>query len=266
MRRAFAWGACLILACSSATATAEGPERGGPFERGALALEAGRFEEAIAELEAHADREAPHPDASYDRGAAYVLRVKSGAERPGDLGRAAAAFEEALLARPEDVEARRALELVRAEIARRRARSGKGVVLATPSIDRAVVGLAEPRTWAGAMIACGWLLAVGLVLRRRPGASELAGLLAASVGAIALLGLAPIAMWADHLERTRRPAVLVAREAYLSDAAGAPLGGDPVVEGARIELAESDGGRARIRYGAREGWVPLETVRVLRAH
>lgn len=266
MKRAVAWVVWIVLACSTAEAPAEAPASNGPFERGALALEAGRFEEAIAELEAYADREPLHPDASYDRGAAYILRVKSGAERPGDLGRAAAAFEEAALARSDDREARRALELVRAEIARRRARAGKGVVLATPSIDRAVVGLAEPRTWAIATIACGWLLALGLILRKRPGASELAGLLAASVGGLALLGIAPIAMWADHLERTRRPAVLVAKEAYLSDATGAPLGGDPVIEGARIELAESEAGRARIRYGSREGWVPLETVQVLRTH
>ncbi len=259
-------GLTLALALSLGTLVAHGeePANGTPFERGAAALAAGRYEEAIAELEAHADREPPHPDASYDRGAAYLLRVRSGAERPGDLGRAAAAYEETLLLRPDDPDARRALELVRAEIARRRARSGKGVVLATPSIDRALVGLATPRTWSMTAIACGWLLALGLWLRRRPGSQDLAGLLVASIGGAALVVLAPIALWSDHLDRSRKPAVLVAREAFLSDDAGVTLGGEPVVEGARLEIAATDGDRARIRYGSREGWVPLETVRVLR--
>jgi len=234
------------------------------FRRGSTALAEGRYDDAIAELEAFADRETPHPDASFDRGAAYVLRVKSGAERTADLGRAAAAFEEALLLRPNDDEANHALELVRAEIARRRSRAGKGVVLATPSLDRALVRLASPRSWAYAAIACGSLLALGLWLRRRRGTAELAGLLLAPVTAVFLAALVPIALWSDHLERHRRPAVLVAREAFLTHEDGTTLGGDPVVEGARLELAETRGDRSRVRYGVREGWVPAETIRVLR--
>ncbi|MBM4358760.1 MAG: hypothetical protein FJ096_11715 [Deltaproteobacteria bacterium] len=265
MRAALSWLIFVNLLSLTQVTLADDDASGGTFERGAAALLAGRHEEAIAELEAHADREAPHPDASYDRGAAYLLRVRSGAERPGDLGRAVAAYEETLLLRPSDAEARRSLELVRAEIARRRARAGKGVVLATPSIDRALVGIVSPRTWSFAAIASGWLLGLGLWLRRRPGSNELAGLLAASVGGVLLLVLSPLAMWADHLDRTRRPAVLVVREAFLTDEAGVTQGGEPVIEGARLELAEARGDRARIRYGAREGWLPAETVRVLRA-
>lgn len=234
------------------------------FARGAAALAEGRYEDAIAELEAHADREAPHPDASFDRGLAYVLRVKSGSERAGDLGRAAAAFEETRLLRPHDEEARHALELVRAEIARRRARSGKGVVLATPSIDRAVVGLAAPRTWFVLTTATGALFGLGLWLRRRRGTTELAGQLLAPVSGIALLALVPLALWAEHLERERRPAVLVTREAFLTDEGGTALGGDPVIEGARLEIAETREDRVRVRYGTREGWLPIEAARELR--
>ena len=62
----------------------------------------GEFGKAIDDLEHLADRGFVHPDASYDRGVAYVMRVRGGAERPGDLGRAAAGFEEALLLRPHD--------------------------------------------------------------------------------------------------------------------------------------------------------------------
>lgn len=233
------------------------------FRRGAEALAAGRFEDAIAELEAHADREPAHPDACFDRGLAYVLRVRSGAERAGDLGRAAAAFEETRLLRPDDDEARRGLELVRAEIARRRARVGKGVVLATPSLDRALTSLATPRAWSVAAIAAGWLLAVALWLRRRQGTAHLAGVVAAPLAGVLLLVLVPTALWSDHLDRHRRPAVLVAREAFLTSDEGQSQGGDPIVEGARVELVETRADRARVRYGGREGWIPLETLHVL---
>jgi hypothetical protein len=242
----------------------EPTETGASFDRGAKALVGGRYEDAIAELEAYADREAPHPDASFDRGMAYLVRVRSGAERPGDLGRAAAAFEEARLLRPDDDEARHALELVRAEIARRRARSGKGVVLATPSIDRALVGIAEPRTWSLVAIGAGLLLGLGVWLRGRRGTSELAGLIVAGVSGVAVAALVPLALWSSHLERERRPGVLVVRDAFLTDDSGTTLGGDPVVEGARLELAESRGDRVLVRYGAREGWLPIEAARELR--
>jgi len=255
--------AALTLMVSFATvALAEEPATS--FERGAKALVAGRYEDAIAELEAYADREPPHPDASFDRGMAYLLRTRSGGERPGDLGRAAAAFEETRLLRPHDDEARHALELVRAEIARRRARSGKGVVLATPSIDRALVGLAEPRTWSVLAVGAGALLGLGLWLRGRRGANELAGLLTTAVSGVALLGLVPLALWSDHLDRARRPGVLVVREAFLTDESGTTLGGDPVVEGARLELAEARSDRVLVRYGTREGWLPIEAARELR--
>mgnify|MGYP000038248236 CR=1 FL=1 len=52
----------------------------------------GRYQAAIDQFEAHADRAPSHPDASFNRGFAYLMRIRNGAEKPGDLGRAAAAF------------------------------------------------------------------------------------------------------------------------------------------------------------------------------
>src|SRR6266699_2644113 len=94
------------------------------FKKGALALRDGSVNEAVEVFEALADRGFVHPDASFDRSLSYLARVRAGLERPGDLGRAAAALEETLLFRPDDREAESALELVRAEVARRRARNG----------------------------------------------------------------------------------------------------------------------------------------------
>ncbi len=235
------------------------------FRAGADALAVGRYGEAIAQLEAYADREPPHPDASFDRGAAYLMRVQSGAERAGDLGRAAAAFEESALMRPGDEQAHHALELVRAEVARRRARNGKAVLVATPSLDRALARLMAPRSWATLAITASWLFAIGLVLRRRrEGPMHLAGVLCASIGGVALALFLPIAEWSDHLDRTTRPAVLVTKEAFLTNEDGRALGGDPITEAAHLELSERKGDLAHIRYGTREGWIPVESARILR--
>jgi hypothetical protein len=89
------------------------------FARGVLALQKGDFTTAIAELESLADRGFAHPDASFDRGLAYVLpRHARAPSDPGDLGRAAAAFAEASLLRGgDDDEADRAPSIaVRAEV------------------------------------------------------------------------------------------------------------------------------------------------------
>jgi tetratricopeptide (TPR) repeat protein len=251
----------VILALVAAAQDAEASDY---FRAGAAALSLGKFEEAIALLEAYADHEAPHPDASYNRGAAYVLRVRSGAGRHGDLGCAAAAFEEALLLRPSDGEARHALELVRAEVARRRMRKSTSVEVATPSIDRVLVGLCAPRSWAIGAIMASWLFAVGLLLRRRRGSAHLAGTLLTPIAAVLFACLLPIAWWSERLDRTTRPAVLVTKEAQLMDENGNALGGDPITEATHLELGAIRGNLVHVRYGTREGWLPREAARVLR--
>jgi hypothetical protein len=138
------------------------------FARGVLALQKGDFTTAIAELESLADRGFVHPDASFDRGLAYVARVRAGADRPGDLGRAAAAFAEASLLRGgDDDEASRALDAVRAEAARRRSRQGREVLDVRPSLSRLVVGLASERAYSIVAFIASLGLAAALVLRRR---------------------------------------------------------------------------------------------------
>ncbi|MSP23915.1 MAG: hypothetical protein EXR75_01880 [Myxococcales bacterium] len=262
------WGlAALAFALIAGPARADtlDPAPHDSFRAGADALVLGKYEVAIAELEAHADREPPHPDASFDRALAYLARVRSGGERAGDLGRAAAALEETRLMRPDDAEAATALELVRAEVARRRARSQKSIVMATPSLDRLVYGLATPHAWAIAAILSSWLVAVGVLLRRRPaGARRLAGTLLIPVAAVLMVVLVPLAVGSAKVARSSVPGVLVVREAFLTDETGAALGGDPVLEAARLELGEERNTLVHVRNGVREGWLPAENVRTLR--
>jgi len=236
------------------------------FHKGVESLAAGDYDKAVDAFEALADRGEASPAAAYDRGLAYLARVRGKSERPGDLGRAAAAFEEVLLVDPDDAEAEHAVELVRAEVARRRARRSAGEVQARPSLDRIVVGLAPEQVWAWSALVASWVLTAGLVLRKAPrGPRHLAGLIATPIGLVALLVFAPLAGYARHLRRTVHPAVVVVPEAPMLDASGAATGRDPVPEASRVELHEQRGDLVRIRYGTSEGWTHAAGVRRLRA-
>ena len=254
--------ASLLLALpTAARAEDEAPDH---FALGSKALVEGRFQEAISQFEAYADRMPPHPDASFNRGLAYLSRVKNDAEKPGDLGRAAAAFEETLAMRPGDREARRALATVDAEVARRRARRGKDAVIARPTLDRVVVELASEKAWAVAAIIASFILAIGMVLRRREGSQHLAGVIMTPLGAVLLVVFVPLYHGARHLRLETKKGVLVVREAYLSDDSGARQGGEAIPEAARLEVGERKGRQLHVRYGAAEGWLPADTVRILR--
>lgn len=245
-----------------APATLDTPEA--LFQRGAEALKRGEHGTAIDTFEALADRGFFHPDASYDRGIAYILRVRAGADRPGDLGRAAAAFEEALLLRPGDADADAALDRVRAELTRRRARKSRSSMDARPTLDRLVVGLASEQTWGLAAIVASLLLALGLVLRRKPsGRAHIAGSVLAPTAAVALLALVPLTLGARHLRRTARPGVIVVDEVYLADDDGKSRGGDPIPEAAAVETSERRAGLVHVRWGAVSGWIPLGSVRLI---
>ncbi len=240
------------------------------FAAGAAALSEGRFTDAIDAFEGLADRGFAHPDASFDRGLAYAMRVREGAGRDGDLGRAVAGFEEALVLRPGDADAERALDAVRAEITRRRSKRGKSELNASPSLDRQLVGLLSVRTWGLLCLVASGLLSVGLVLRKaRDGALHVAGSVLVPVTLAALAALLPSLGWADHLARATRPAVSLAAELPLEDESGRPLvadsAGDPTVlpEGARVEVRERRGPRALVRWGSNEGWVTASELRLL---
>jgi hypothetical protein len=230
----------------------------------AEAMAAGRDDDAIAALEALADRGIVHPDASFDRGLAYARRARSERAASGDLGRAAAGFEEALLLRPSDAEAAAALEVVRGEVARRRARRGKDDVSVGDPPDRLVVGLLPELGWAALAVASSLVLALGLELRRRPpGPLRVAGALGVPLGALGVLLFTPATWWAGLMARERGLGVVVAPEVTLVDDAGGPVDAPVVPEAARVETGERRGERVHVRWGSYEGWAPNEAVRRL---
>lgn len=286
--------AALVLT-PAALASEIAPADAALAEKAAASLANGEYGAAIDAFEALADRGVLHPDTSYNRGLAYLMRIRARAGKPGDLGRAAAAFEETKRLRPDDEDAERALDLVRAEVTRRRARKGTDSVDQRPTLDRLVTGLVSDRAWTIASVVASCLLALGLVLRRfdRPDASEpvagkdakdlratepaaaqklasgpahplrVAGSVLVIVGAVLLLVLAPIAWHARTLRLTTRPGVVVTTEAYLTDETGKAAGGDPIPEAAAVEIGDRKGGLVHVRWGAIEGWLPATSVRVL---
>jgi hypothetical protein len=252
------------------------------FQKGALALKEGAVNEAVENFEALADRGFVHPDASFDRALSYLGRVRAGVERPGDLGRAAAALEETLLLRSDDRDAETALELVRAEVARRRARSGSSAdVDARPTLDRAVFGFASEWTWSILAAVSSLLLTAGLVLRLvaaqmaeagaggtmrevpLEGAIHLASTIAVPIGVVCMLVFAVLAGGARQLRLTTSDGVVVAPEAHLLTEKGVLTSRGAIPEAAKVELGEQRGALIHVRWGTVEGWTQSDAVRRL---
>lgn len=263
---AFALAACVFApGAALAQPPAEGAEA--VLARGAEALGRGAPREALELYEAYADGGGLHPDVSYSRGVAYLARARAGDDKPGDLGRAAAAFEETLALRPDDADAPRALDAVRSAVAHRRARGGKAIEIdAGPGAWAALVGLAGEQTWAWLAAAGSLSLSAGLLawLRARARQARLGGALASTLGALALaLGLA-FSLSARQARTRGERGVVIVPDLRLTTAASLPLPGSPSLpEAAGVDLAERRGALVRVRWGKVEGWAPATSVKRL---
>lgn len=268
VREAFVAIIALMLVAATASDVAvarESPEQ--RFDRGTKELLASDFDQAIVDFEYLADRGYAHPDVSYNRGLAYAKRARTKDEQPGDLGRAAAAFEESLLMRAQDREVEAALDAVRAEVARRRSRRAKDDLVVRPSLDRVLVGLTSERNWAYCAMGSSLLLAFGLLLRRKKtGPIHVAGSVLAPIAALGLLAFTPLLFGSRWLKEHRRPGVVVASETSFVDDQGRSIPSqNPIPEGSRVEVdTTARGDTVFVRWGANEGYVPMRAVRVLR--
>ncbi len=259
--------AVALVAATPATAKADDDTQA-LFAAATKALAEGRAGDAVGALEALADRGVVDPVASYDRGLAYAMRVRMGADVPGDLGRAAQGFEEALDLTSDGKladDAGRGLVAVRSEIARRRARAGEPVVVdPARSIGRAVAGLLSEQVWAILALLASLAVGVGLFVRRLAGASRarVAGGVVAGVATPALLVAVVLTLAARNDRLNLREAVVVTPGARPTDDRGLAVpGAASLPEGARVEVVESRGSMARVRFGAVEAWVSASALR-----
>jgi hypothetical protein len=238
------------------------------FADGVRALQEERPNDAVASFEALADRGIVDPVISYDRGLAYALRVRAGAEQPGDLGRAAHGFEEARALSwdsPLVVDAETALTAVRGEVGRRKAREGLTVdVEQHPSPWRTLTHALGETAWTWIAVTASVVLAAALFLRWLAHGSR-----ARAGAAIAIAASAPILVLAAALARTARHDRLWLREAIVISPAVRPSDAHGIVlpqaqalpEAARVEVVGDNGGWTEVRWGPLDAWVPTGTLR-----
>lgn len=264
--------ACVLLAIATLAIPriADADEDTDPaalFRSANEALAADRPSEAIAKLEALADRGVVDAVVSYNRGLAYAARVRAGSEQAGDLGRAAHGFEEAReLTRDPALaaDATSALTIVRSEIARRRSRAGDPVEIEHGfSLGRAITSLLPENAWAAIAALMAVILSVAIVLRRTQKLTR-AKVAATTAGAIAgsLLLITSILAWVARDARLHlREGVIIAPSARLLDSRHLAMDGvAPVPEGIRARVLDESGGFSRIGFAGVEGFLPSNAV------
>jgi hypothetical protein len=241
------------------------------FAQGTQALRDGRAGDAVASFESLADRGVVDPAASYDRGLAYALRVRIGAEVPGDLGRAVHGFEEARDLSHNDPklaeDASHALTIVRSEVARRRMRAGEPAsVDPGRSLSSTVSGLLAEDTWAELAVLQAAVFAFALFARwvGRKRRVRIAGSVVAGIAAVALALSVAMTLASRHDRLSLHEAIIVSAAARTTDEHGIALpGAAPLPEGARVEVLETTGPSTRVRFGSVEAWVAAGALRAL---
>lgn len=250
-------------------ATVEDRDPATIFREATDALAGERPTDAITKLESLGDHGVVDAVASFDRGLAYARRVRAGAnaEQPGDLGRAAHGFEEAReLTRDAALadEASRALVAVRAEVARRRARSGEPVDLADGvSLGRSIVGLLPENTWALLSILLTSILTVALGARSRVKLSR-ARVAATTTCAVSgsLLAITALCAWSARDARLHlREGVVVSPNARLLDDKHVVRDAvAPIPEATRVRIVDEGGGYSHVVVAGQDGWLSSSSV------
>ncbi len=272
--RTFALGVLLATLSASpwSSAALSAPSKPDVVAESAKDIERGAFSDAIEKLELLADQGIVHPDASFNRGVAYLDRARTPTARPGDRGRAIAGFAEALSLRPGDKEAEQGLAAAQNELERARRREGVTRTEESPSLGTLLVELLAEDTWATLALVSSLVTMLGLallVLTRRgtpeapASAWRLTGAVLGGVGAVSLAITGSAAGVARHTRLTARPAVVVAASARPLDAQGRPARGAPLSEGTRVRVLESQGQLLFVDAGQSRQWVRRSDVQTL---
>jgi hypothetical protein len=236
------------------------------------ACQRGAFSEAVDQLEALSDRGVVHPAVSFDRGLVYLRRAESPNKQRTDLGQAAAAFQEASELDPSDEEAATLLERVREQISERRASRSNDPMMARPRLVRAVLGLIGENIWALLALLGSIALTAGLALRlwAHNRNARLSGSVVSAIGLVLLVLGGGMAAAARQLRLSTSPAVVIAEQAQLLDAAGRPVSsashrevGNVIPEGSAVYVKETKGALAFVEWGELDAWVNLRELRRL---
>lgn len=254
----------------AARASDASPEDEALFQSAVTKLHEGRPGEAIADFEALADHGVVDASVSFNRGLAYIGRVRVGGEQAGDLGQAAHGLVEAkelTSDRTLAAEATRALGLVRAEVGRRRAQRGEPVEFDPGlALGPSFLRLASEDGWA--LLASVGSLVLGVSLFVARATTERRSRIAAAVtGVVAtlLVLLGTVSLFAARHQRlTATQGVIVTAGARPTDERGIVLPNGPIVpEAAEVEILGHRAGWAQVRWGNVVAWIPAGAVRPL---
>lgn len=258
--------AWLTLPCA-AHAETTAPDKA--YAAALAALQKGAPTGAIDRLELLADQGVVSKNAALARASAYLARADGKSAQPGDLGRAAAALNEALLLEP-DSHTEDALEAVQAEIARRKSKTQASVVV-RPRLGRAIATLLPEQAWAILAVFGSLTITLGVLLRRlaQRALLRLSGVVAICIGTALTLVFGSIAYAAEQMRTGSRPAVVIVPEARLTTDTGRPLpfqrGADAttVPEGATVYVLKQREGRCLVEWGSTEAWLGLNELQLL---
>lgn len=259
----------IIAHADEPQATVEDQDPATVFREATDALAGERPSDAITKLESLSDKGVVDAVASFDRGLAYAKRVHAGAgaEQAGDLGRAAHGFEEAReLTRDRELadEATRAVVAVRAEVARRRARSGEPVDLEHGvSLGRSIVGLLPENVWAILAVMFTSVLTTAIFFRSRAKIArvKVAATTTCAVSGL-LLAITSLCAWSARDARLHlREGIVVTPNARLLDERHVVRDAvAPISEATRVRIFDEGGGYARVAVAGQDGWLPSSAV------
>lgn len=258
--------AFLLFTCTARAANAD------ELEPARAALAADRPNEAIAELESLGDRGTLDAAVSFDRGLAYAARVRAGGEQPGDLGRASHGFEEAKsLSHSRELtrDATKALGIVRAEIARRRARAGETAELDDGmSLGRSIVELLPENVWSvlGAAFAAVLSLAILVAVRASARRARVSGGTAAVIAGVLLASSALIVQAARDARMHLREGVVTITARVLDERHVAIDGAAPIYEGSRVRVLEEGAEYTHVATNTVDGLLPSSAVLAIAKH
>jgi tetratricopeptide (TPR) repeat protein len=235
------------------------------FSAATQALQAGRIEEAIAGFESMADRGLAHPDASFNRGIAYLKRAHSPAAQLGDLGQAVAAFRETLALGRDDEAAQTLIDGSLLEIAARQSDARSAQITTAEPLYLQALKAVDPTLPLGfsvlGAILC--LVALPFTLKAELKARALAVLILG--GLLWTLGSA-VYLMEDALVVRARYAVVVVPRAEPRDALARKLrGAQAFPEGTEVRVAKLQGNLVEVRGALEPVWLLSSDLRIVQS-
>ncbi len=253
---------CFVFIFFSRNSFAEIADAPPEFEMARSALDGGDYEKAISIFEKLEDLGVRNASLSFNRGLAYTLRVhKTGKGKPGDLGKAAAAFEESLHLNPKNLNAVAALEKIRKTVDLKLFRANITVKHRSKPISQVIAFMFPFEVWGVISLCASILVMIGLIFRKST--QHFQHLLGTVIFPFSLLigsiGFS-FMMYSKYLKDNTKIGVVISDTAEILDENGVSSS-QILPETSRVECLEYKGRLMKIRWEGSTGWVLISTIK-----